>query len=89
MEERSILTFKLQSLEQQITVKDEEQRMLNRRIHLEAKNFKTQTSNEKRKYKALHQRLEQVANRQQIVSEQSSAKKVGFEYANYLFRRYI
>lgn len=81
LEERSMLTLKIKSLEHEITAKDEEQRMLSRRNHLEAKNFKTQIANEKRKYKALCQRLEQVTNKQRIDSEHSSAKEV-FEYAN-------
>lgn len=59
--------------------------MLSRRNHLEAKNFKTQIFNEKKKYKALCQRLEQVTNKQQIDSEQSSTKKV-FEYTNYFYQ---
>lgn len=84
LEKRSILTLKLQSLEHQLNAKDEEQRMLSRRNHLEAKNFKIQICNEKKKYKALYQRLEQVTDKQQIDSEQSSTKEV-FDYANYFY----
>lgn len=84
MEERSILKFKLQSLEHQINLKDEEQRMLSKRNHLEAKNFKTQIFNEKKKYKALCQQLEQLHNKQQIHSQQSSTKEV-FKYICQLF----
>lgn len=60
LEEREALTAKLQSLEKQLIEKDEDLKVLTRRNHLEAKNFKAQLVNEKKKYKELSQKFEQL-----------------------------
>lgn len=77
LEERELLTVKLQLLERQLTEKDEELKMLTRRNHLEAKNFKVQLSNEKKKYKELCQKFEQASAKRygsSNESDRSSAK---------------
>lgn len=56
LEEREVLQAKVGSLEQKLSEKEEEIKVLNRRNLLEAKNFKTQLANEKKKYKELCQK---------------------------------
>lgn len=51
-----MLATKVRLLERQLDEKDEEIRMLTRRNHLEAKNFKAQLANANRKYKELCQK---------------------------------
>lgn len=74
MEERDVLKEKIESLEAKLTEKEEEVKMLARRNVIEAKNFKTQLINEKKKYKESCQK--QNTEKQSIDSDHSSAKDV-------------
>ncbi|XP_031620331.1 kinetochore protein SLK19 [Contarinia nasturtii] len=56
LEEREVLQTKVVSLEQKLSEKEEEIKVLTRRNTLEAKNFKTQLANERKKYKELCQK---------------------------------
>lgn len=56
MEEREILQAKVESLEHKLNEREEEIKILTRRNIIEAKNFKTQLSNERKKAKELCQK---------------------------------
>lgn len=56
MEERGALQDKVEMLEQKLNEKENEIKMLTRRNTIEAKNFKTQLANERKKYKELCQK---------------------------------
>lgn len=53
--------MKVNSLERRLSEKDEEIKILTRRNHLVAKNFKTQLINEKKKYKELSNKMENIS----------------------------
>lgn len=57
LESREVLSGKVHYLQLRMAEKDEEIKMLSRRNHLEAKNFKVQLHNEQKKYKNLCQKL--------------------------------
>lgn len=81
MEEREALTLKLHALEREFAEKDEEIKVLTRRNHLEAKNFKAQLANEKKKNKDLCQKIEQLSIKRygsSTESDRSCAKDVNF-----------
>lgn len=56
LEERETLTIKVDALERKLDEKEEEIKLLARRNTLEAKNFKTQLINERKKYKEISQK---------------------------------
>lgn len=58
MEEREKLQDRVQYLEVRIMEKDDEMKVLMRRIQLDAKNYKSQLTHEQNKSKDLQQRLE-------------------------------
>lgn len=58
MEERETLSGKVHYLQLRLVEKDDELKLLQRRNHLEAKNFKVQLINEQKKIKELCQKLE-------------------------------
>lgn len=60
LECRDTLSGKVHYLELRLAEKDEQIKMLMRRNHLEAKNFKVHLHNEQKKYKALCQKLEKT-----------------------------
>lgn len=53
LEDREILTERVKLYEQQLSEKEQEVKVLNRRLQLENKNFRTQIANEQQKYKDL------------------------------------
>lgn len=57
LEERESLTNKVDAYARKLEEKEEEIKLLTRRNNLEAKNFKTQLANEKKKFKDLCQKF--------------------------------
>ncbi|XP_055322434.1 uncharacterized protein LOC129578224 isoform X2 [Sitodiplosis mosellana] len=77
LEERETLQIKVESLEQKLNEKEEEIKMLSRRNTIEAKNFKMQLANERKKYKELCQKQNgDKQNGSSVDSDYSSAKDV-------------
>lgn len=60
LEERERLTERVKDLEQLLMDKDDDQRMLTRRLHLEMKSFKTQLGQEAQKYRECYGKLERA-----------------------------
>lgn len=60
LEERERLTERLKDLEQRLMDKDNDQRMLNRRLQLEMKSFKVQLGQENQKYRDCYGKLERA-----------------------------
>lgn len=84
LEEREVLKSKLESMERKLEERDNEIRQLTRRNHLEAKNFKTQLANERKKYKELCQKPnndktgEKISSNDSDYSSAKDVKEVGF-----------
>lgn len=66
LEARETLSGKVHYLQLRMAEKDEEIKMLMRRNHLEAKNFKAQLHNEQKKYKTLCQKLENASTKTHV-----------------------
>lgn len=87
LEERETLTTKLNSLEKILIEKDEEIKLLTRKNAIEAKNFKTQLANERKKSKESSCQKQNSTCDKAIVSSNDSdyssakdLKMVGFYY---------
>lgn len=77
MEEREVLQAKIEMLEHKMTTKEDEIKMLTRRNMIEAKNYKSQLSNERKKYKELCQKQNaEKQNGSSNDSDYSSAKDI-------------
>lgn len=80
LEERDVLKAKLEAMERKLEERDNDIRQLTRRNHLEAKNFKTQLANERKKYKELCQKQNNIEKTGEKISsndsDYSSAKDV-------------
>lgn len=79
LEQREVLTQKVDSLERKLDEKEEEIRLLTRRNTLEAKNFKTQLANERKKFKELCQKSDRSKPNERSSShgsDHSSAKDI-------------
>lgn len=66
LESRETLSGKVHYLELRMAEKDDQIKMLMRRNHLEAKNFKVQLHNEQKKYKTLCQKLGNPATKMHV-----------------------
>lgn len=88
LEERDVLKAKVESMERKLEERDNEIRQLTRRNHLEAKNFKTQLANERKKYKELCQKPniektgEKISSNDSDYSSAKDVKEVGFKFSN-------
>lgn len=71
LEERDVLSRKVSYLEKIHLDKDEEIKILNRKVHLKTKNLNTQIINEQKKYRELAQKVHQQPDKRRFHSNES------------------
>lgn len=86
LEARETLSGKVHYLELRLAEMDEEIKMLIRRNHLEAKNFKVQLHNEQKKYKILCQKLDNAATKMHVPIANDSGDEMSKVSASDLHR---